>query len=99
MVLKCRALCFSGAWYCVVELESIAEVLVLKVGEIKESLLDADALGLAATILSGDVEPSVFAELLLFFFSSSGGLCGITLQVASVQEPAEDQDDDDLDAV
>jgi len=81
------------------QLESIAEVHVLEIGEIEESLLDTDTLGLAGSILEWDFDPSVLAELLLLFFSGSGSLHSITLFVTLDQEPAEEQDDNNLAAV
>jgi hypothetical protein len=80
-------------------LESITEVQVLKVREIEKSLLDADALGLAVVVSGGNLEPSVLAVLLLLFFCRRGYDSSITELVASVQEPAETQNDDDLAAV
>ncbi len=80
-------------------LESITEVQVLKVGEIEESLLDADALDLAVVVCRGHLEPSVLAVLLLLLLGSCGSSSSIAELVASVQEPAKAQNDDDLAAV
>ena len=80
-------------------LESITEVQVFEIGEIEQSLLDADPLRLAVVVSRGDLEPSILAVLLLFLLRGGGGGSSITELVATVQEPAEEQNEDDLGAI
>ena len=82
-----------------VDLESITEVQVFKVGKIEESLLDADPLRLAIVISRGDLEEIILAILLPFLLRGSGSSSSITEFVATVQVPAEEQNEEDLAAV
>jgi len=80
-------------------LERIAEVEILEIGKIEQPLLDADTLGLAISIRRWDFNPRILAKLFLFFFGRSGGLSLVTKPVTTIEEVAEEDDDEGLAAV
>lgn len=80
-------------------LERIAEVEILEIGEIEQSLLDADALGLAVSFLGRNFEPRILAVLFLLLFRGGGSGGGVTGLVAALEVPAEEEDQHRLRAV